>query len=130
MTLTSVDLVTAVARRAGRSADIEVIVAAVLDEVIEATTDGRRLLLRDDTTAGDVVVSRVPTAGQPRAEVMTVEGAAEYLATTVDHIRALVYTKKIPYQKVGKYLRFRSSDLETWLTATVTLPRDPRSRRR
>lgn len=47
---------------------------------------------------------------------MSIEDAAAFLATTVTHVRALVYRKQIPHYKVGRLLRFSTSDLQEWLS--------------
>lgn len=49
------------------------------------------------------------------AVVMNIEDAAAYLGTTTDHVRGLVYRKRIPHTKVGKYLAFRAAELDAWL---------------
>jgi excisionase family DNA binding protein len=47
--------------------------------------------------------------------VMDIPDAARYLSTTERQIRELVYKRRIPYTKVGKFVRFRASDLDAWL---------------
>jgi excisionase family DNA binding protein len=52
---------------------------------------------------------------RPEARVTDVAGAATYLATSERHIRELVYTRVIPFYKVGRKLRFDLKDLDRWL---------------
>lgn len=47
--------------------------------------------------------------------MMTVEEAAKYLGVNNSFIRKKVQTSEIPYFKVGKYLRFRKSEMDKWL---------------
>ena len=50
--------------------------------------------------------------------VLTIEQAAEYLATSVRHVRGLIYERRIPYSKVGRFPRFMKDDLDAWLAST------------
>lgn len=128
MTLASFDLVAAVAKRTGRSSGVEAVVDAVLEELVMATSDGRQLVVRNEAGGGDVVMARTSTeaAVPTRVELLTLAQAAEYLGTTPNHIRSLVYGRKIPYRKLGKYLRFRPADLDAWLETRLTRPRPAR----
>ena len=51
--------------------------------------------------------------------VLTTEQAAEYLATTVKHIRNMMDRRQIPYVKVGAFRRLRREDLDAWLARSV-----------
>lgn len=44
---------------------------------------------------------------------------ADYLGTTVRHVQNLIYHRRIPYVKVGRFVRFRPSDLDAWLDANT-----------
>ena len=44
-----------------------------------------------------------------------VEELAEYLGTSVRHVRLLVAERRVPYFKVGHYVRFRPDDIDAWL---------------
>ncbi len=47
--------------------------------------------------------------------LIDVEGAAEYLGTSVRHMRRLIDRKAIPHYKVGGKLRFVPDELDRWL---------------
>jgi len=52
----------------------------------------------------------------PRA--ITVKEAAVYLSTTVPAIRQLIYSRQIPYVRVGKRFVIDVKDLDAWLERT------------
>lgn len=53
-----------------------------------------------------------------QSHYLNVSAAAEYLGTTERHVRELVYTKRIPYFKLGpRKLRFTLEDLDAWMLA-------------
>jgi excisionase family DNA binding protein len=64
--------------------------------------------------------SRAADAG---GDVIDIAEAAAFLATTVRHMRYLVYTRSIPYNKVGKYVRFSRKELRLWLQERRHQPR-------
>lgn len=47
--------------------------------------------------------------------LLDIEGAAEHLTVSVRFMRTLVAERRIPYLKVGKFIRFDRADLDTWL---------------
>lgn len=51
--------------------------------------------------------------------LMNIVAAAEYLDTTVTHMRRLVYERRIPFVKLGDgpkaHLRFKVADLDAWI---------------
>ncbi len=47
--------------------------------------------------------------------MLTTEEAAEYLATTVRHLRRLVSDHELSHYKVGGRNRFADVDLDAWL---------------
>ncbi len=47
--------------------------------------------------------------------LLNVEEAAEYLATTVRNIRRMVSNRAIPHYKVGKFVRFKRSELDQFI---------------
>jgi excisionase family DNA binding protein len=54
--------------------------------------------------------------GAPRrSNLLDTAGAAEFLATTERHIKALVYKRQIPNTKVGGRLRFDRRALQRWV---------------
>lgn len=52
-------------------------------------------------------------------ELLTVEETCRYLKCQRTWLYDKVRQKKIPYIKAGKYLRFRKTDLDRWLTAKM-----------
>lgn len=51
------------------------------------------------------------------AEVLLdIEGAARRLNVTPRFMRRLVAEKRVPYLKVGKFIRFDPNDLSSWLS--------------
>lgn len=49
----------------------------------------------------------------PASHLMTIEEAAEQLRVSPDYIRRrLIFEKRIPYVKVGRYVRIEASALE------------------
>lgn len=53
--------------------------------------------------------------------LVNITDAAEYLGTTVTHMRKLVYERRIPFVKMGDgpkaHLRFKITDLDAWIEA-------------
>ncbi|MHB1486657.1 MAG: helix-turn-helix domain-containing protein [Acidimicrobiales bacterium] len=54
------------------------------------------------------------TAG--RARLLDIEGLAEWLGTSVRHVRRLVAERRVPYLKVGHLVRFDPEDIAYWIT--------------
>lgn len=54
--------------------------------------------------------------------LLTIEEAAAYLNTTVRHLRRLKAEERIPYTLVGKFLRFRRSELDEWIDENTFFP--------
>ncbi len=50
-------------------------------------------------------------------ELLTIQQAAERLNVPVRFIRRLVAERRIAFHKVGRYVRFRESDLTAFLDA-------------
>jgi excisionase family DNA binding protein len=58
------------------------------------------------------------TAGPPGADtarLLDINQTAQLLNTTPRFVRRLVQERRIPYLKVGRYIRFDPTDLDTWL---------------
>lgn len=80
-------------------ADGEAIVGlAKLDQVLPAG-------LRAD---GDAIVG-----------LLDYPAAARWLSTTERHVKKLVYERRVTYVKVGRLVRFRLTDLEAYVAASV-----------
>ncbi len=58
--------------------------------------------------------------------LLTLPEAADYLRLAKQTIYNMVNREEIPYLKAGRQLRFRKSDLDTWLESSAATP-DPAS---
>jgi excisionase family DNA binding protein len=54
-----------------------------------------------------------PTTTLP--QLLTIDQLAEQLNVSVRHVRRLVAEKRVPYLKVGKFVRFDSAEISSWL---------------
>jgi excisionase family DNA binding protein len=66
------------------------------------------------------------TIREPLPQLLTIDNIAEQLGTTVRHLRRLVAERRIPYLKVGWFVRFDPDEIARWLDASrheVTPPR-------
>ncbi len=48
-------------------------------------------------------------------QLLTIDELARFLNTTRRHIRRLVYENRIPYLKVGRFIRFDPLEIRRWL---------------
>jgi len=64
-------------------------------------------------------VNRVPVGGHspdsPTEPLLDVATAATRLGVTVRFVRRLVAERRIPYVKVGKFIRFDPAEVEQWI---------------
>ena len=58
---------------------------------------------------------RATRAGASLPNLIDIPTAAEHLGTSPRHIRRLVAERRIPYLKLGHYVRFDPDELEAWL---------------
>ncbi|MFQ5956946.1 MAG: helix-turn-helix domain-containing protein [Candidatus Brocadiales bacterium] len=56
--------------------------------------------------------------------IFTVETLSEYLCVPKKKIYDMTHLKEIPHFKVGRGLRFRKSDIDTWLQDSYTPSRN------
>jgi len=56
--------------------------------------------------------------------MLTPQEAAERLNVTLRFIRRLCHERRVPYTKVGKFVRFDPDELEAWILAKRVMPRD------
>ena len=55
-------------------------------------------------------------------QLLTMDQLAERLGVTHRHVRRLVAEKRVPYLKVGRFIRFNPMEIATWLDQSrVTL---------
>jgi len=64
-------------------------------------------------------MSRTIQAGELAEKLLTPQEAAEFLATSLRHIRSLVSTRKIPTVKVGHLVRIKQCDLVAFVEANT-----------
>lgn len=57
------------------------------------------------------------TASNAPSHLLSIADAAARLGVTERYIRRLVYERRVPFYKVGRLVRFRSSELDRWLEA-------------
>ena len=46
---------------------------------------------------------------------LTLSEVAAYLKVKESHLRSLVFRNEIPFHKVGKLLRFKKSEIDSWM---------------
>jgi excisionase family DNA binding protein len=56
-------------------------------------------------------------------ELRDIAGAAARLCTTERHVRELIYRRELPFVKVGRLVRFRDLDLDTYIEVRTIKPR-------
>jgi excisionase family DNA binding protein len=59
---------------------------------------------------------------------MDIGAVAERLGVTERHVRRLVAEQRIPYIKVGRFVRFDPVDVENWIGEARVRPRCRRTR--
>lgn len=47
--------------------------------------------------------------------LVDIDGAAEYLSVTPRFVRSLVAERRIPFLKMGRFVRFDTAELDRWL---------------
>jgi excisionase family DNA binding protein len=53
-----------------------------------------------------------PSVRTDEDQLLDLDQAARYLATSARHVRRLVAERRLAHHKVGKFVRFRRSDLD------------------
>ena len=78
----------------------------------------------DDTQLIDTIVEKVVERLTPLLkhnskssdnELMTVDEVAKYLKVKESWVYEKIHTKKIPFQKAGRFPRFRKKHIDKWL---------------
>jgi excisionase family DNA binding protein len=70
----------------------------------------------DTATAGFTVV---------RSPLLDMNGVATWLGTSHRHVRRMVAERRIPYVKVGHYIRFDPAEIASWIDEMRVSPVDP-----
>lgn len=55
--------------------------------------------------------------------LLDIGAVAERLCVTERHVRRLVAERRIPYVKVGRFVRFDAADIADWINAARVAPR-------
>jgi excisionase family DNA binding protein len=72
-----------------------------------------------------------PATARPAtlAKLLTMTEVADRLNTTERHIRRLVFERRIPYRKIGRFVRFHPDDLAEFLAEHRVEPDSTRGSR-
>ena len=68
-------------------------------------------------TVLDDTPRRSATPASTTGDLLTVEQAADYLNITTHFTRRLIRERRIPFLKVGRLVRLRRADIDTYLAA-------------
>jgi len=60
--------------------------------------------------------------------LLDIEGVAAWLGTSHRHVRRLVAERRIPYVKVGHFVRFNDVEVAEWITGQRVSSHDSRAR--
>ena len=91
----------------------------------------------DDTVLIDTIVEKVFEKLKPLLnnshdskdnELMDVKGLAEYLKVKESWVYEKIHTKQIPFQKAGRFPRFRKKNIDKWLENPYSFPHVPLGR--
>jgi excisionase family DNA binding protein len=58
---------------------------------------------------------RLPIGTHGQTALLGIDDLAEWLDTSARHLRRLVAEKRIPYVKVGHFVRFDQGDIAAWI---------------
>jgi excisionase family DNA binding protein len=61
-------------------------------------------------------------AGGPRPSLLDVERMAEWLGVEVVFVRRLVAERRIPFVKIGKFVRFDPADVRSYVLSSKVAP--------
>jgi excisionase family DNA binding protein len=68
-----------------------------------------------DQMQGTTGASRRPKAHASESHLIDIHEVAEVLCVTPRHIQRLVAERRIPYLKIGRFVRFDRAELSVWL---------------
>lgn len=57
----------------------------------------------------------MPTRATNHTTLIDIAGAAEQLGVSVRYLRRLVSQRRIPYVKLGHYVRFDPAEIDEWI---------------
>src|SRR5262249_52210924 len=99
----------------------------------ESGCSPRRLKSRDELSpfrlcsrpfVGVEAISRARPGGQARPVLLDIAGVAERLSVTERFVRRLVFERRIPFLKIGHFVRFEPAEIERWIVET-RVPKAP-----
>jgi excisionase family DNA binding protein len=64
-----------------------------------------------------------PSGAARAGRLLKPEEAAERLNVSLRFIRRLCHERRVPYTKVGKFVRFDADELEAWIATQRVVPR-------
>ena len=82
--------------------NIETDYTILIDAIVEKVVERLKPFLSDSNKTKD-------------DELMDVQGLADYLKVKTSWIYEKVHTKQIPFQKAGRFPRFRKKNIDKWL---------------
>ena len=65
--------------------------------------------------SGALIRHLATTSSTGRNRLLDIEALASWLATTPRHIRRLVAERRVPFVKVGHFVRFDPEDITFWI---------------
>jgi excisionase family DNA binding protein len=84
-----------------------------MKEVAAMTRDHQPVDIAGATVERQDALDNRTALGLPR--LIDAETVAEYLGTSVRHIRRLVDERRIPFVKVGRHVRFDVDEVSAWV---------------
>jgi excisionase family DNA binding protein len=55
---------------------------------------------------------------QPLPRLLSIDQLADHLGVTPRHVRRLIAERRVPFLRVGRFVRFDPGDIAKWLDAT------------
>ena len=69
----------------------------------------------EQATALEIKSNRDGDSGARRTPLLDIEAVAVWLGTSHRHVRRLVAERRIPYVKLGHFVRFDSEEVASWI---------------
>ncbi len=80
---------------------IEIDHSELINDIVEKVVERLKPMLNSQNSVGD--------------ELMDVKGLAKYLMVKESWVYEKIHAKKIPFQKAGRFPRFRKKNIDKWL---------------
>jgi excisionase family DNA binding protein len=77
------------------------------------TAGGAGEIIPEDS--GDLIRHPAKASSTERSRLLDIEALASWLGTTPRHIRRLVTERRVPFVKVGHFIRFDPRDIACWI---------------